>query len=200
MTGWIGRWLLMVIGALAASACSMETAINAMSSAEDRQFAQDFVTNLKAGNEAWLSARMDPQVWAQSEAGLKQVAAFYPPDPSRTTLVGYHVATNSVAGGTSTRQQEFVLVSEGAGRWAVTEIATLADDRPVRVVAWRVVPHSARPPALEFYEASRKAVPYMWGLGLAVIAVLGGTLWAYLRYRRRKREAARARVAGERPW
>ncbi|HEX8642737.1 MAG TPA: hypothetical protein VF702_02355 [Allosphingosinicella sp.] len=195
MTGWLGRWLLALIAALTASACSLETAINAMSSAEDRQFAQDFVINLKAGNEAWLSSRMDPQVWIESGPGMKQVASFYPPEPSRTILVGYHISTNSIAGGGSTRRQQFVLVTEGAGRWAVTEIHRLADGGPARVVAWRVTPRQTRPPELQGYELTQQMVPWIWALLGLFALVIAGIVWAYVRYRRRKRAAASMRYA-----
>jgi len=187
---WLGRWLL-VLGALTASACSLETAINAMTSAEDRQFAQDFVANVKSGNEAWLAARTDPQLRADIGAGLKQAAAAIPPDPSTTRLVAYHVATNSVAGGASTRRQRFTLVTEGGGRWSVTEFETLAEGGPARIVAWRVMPRATRPPELEAFELSERMVPWIWATLAGLAAVLVGILWAYLRYRRRKREARR---------
>lgn len=182
------RGLVALAACLLAGGCSMETAINAMSSEEDRRFAQDLVANVRAGNSAWLEERADPSVQGQLGGPVKEAAALFPAEPGTTRLVGYNVSSSSIAGAGSTRTQEFVLVTEAGGRWIVTELATLArDGGPTRITGWRSTARSERPPELGFYEASERLVPWLWGLGVLFIGVLIAIVWALVRYNRRKR-------------
>ena len=49
---------------LLAAACSMRSAIETLTSPEDRAFAQEMVTRLRSGDEAWLQRHFDPALWA----------------------------------------------------------------------------------------------------------------------------------------
>jgi hypothetical protein len=194
MTDWLKTLVAMLAATLALAGCSLQTALDSMTSPEDRQFAQAFVSHLQAGDEAWIRARMDPAQAGAAGNTVKSAGALIPPPPARTRLVGYQVATQTT-NGASARTQTFVLATEGAGRWSVTEFTRRASNGgPALVTAWRVTPHTQRPAELVMFDASEKAVPYLWGLGIAFVAVLAAIVVFIVRYRRRRR----AQMAGHR--
>jgi hypothetical protein len=173
--------------------CSVEDAIDRMASDEEKRFAQQVVTDLRTRNLARLREHFDPAAWAQSERMLEQAAAFYPPGRGNSRLIGYHHNTRMNAGGATERMAQYVLVTEGSGRWAVTvfETHSRGDARP-RITGWRVRPSTERPRELAMVDASNRMVPYMRAVGVGFLLVLVGTLVAFIRYRRQKR----ARLTG----
>ncbi|HEY0011287.1 MAG TPA: hypothetical protein VGB79_00370 [Allosphingosinicella sp.] len=191
MTDWLGRIAALLLGVLALSGCSMETAINAMSTAEDRQFAQDFVANVRAGDEGWLEQHMHPGLWARtSNMVAARKGLFGEGGPGTTTLVGYQVSAMQ-SGGRSSRTVSFTLITETGRSWTETRFEAVSEnDGPLLVSDWLVLPHGRRPAALNMFETSKKAVPWLWGFSIALILGLVAIVWAVVRSRRRRREAA----------
>jgi len=190
MKGWMARLILGVMGALALAACSMQSMIEAMSTPEERQFAQDFVSNLRSGNEAWFQERMAGENWEGSKSMFTARRGLFPRERGTTTLTSYSMSVNRDPGGRTVRSVSYALVTEAGGQWIETRIETFAEDdaRP-QVTDWSVVPLSGRPPELAFMEASEKAVPWMWGFAALLLAIIGGIVWAIVRHSRRKRDA-----------
>lgn len=180
-------FLLLLVGLVAA--CSMRSAMNAMTSPEDRAFAQAMVDNLRSGNQAWLERHFDPELWRESSKRLAEVPALYPTAPGATEMVSYNFQTRNV-GAAAERRQEFTLVTEGGGRWAVTSFRTFAAGGAApKVVQWRVVPHATEPQELAMLRSMDRAVPWMWaGVG-AVILFLVGIVALIVRSNRRRRNA-----------
>ncbi|HEX8194503.1 MAG TPA: hypothetical protein VF552_16565 [Allosphingosinicella sp.] len=193
MTSWL-RSLIALAALLAAGACSLETAINAMSTEQDRQFAQDVVANLRSGNEQWLAAQWDESEWARRRGDVKRFSRLLADVPGPPRLVAYRLNSSIAAGSGTTRSQGFALVTEGPGRWVTTRMETVErSGGPRRIVRWDVAASAERPPELAMFETSEKAVPFLWGLGALALAGLVATVWGYVRYRRRKRETAAGR-------
>jgi len=169
----------------------MRSAIEAMTSPEDRAFAQEMVDRLRSGDDDWLRQRFDPALWEQSGKQLAQVPGLYPDVPGTTELVGYNFSTNSTGGGTE-RSKEYTLVTHGGGRWTVTTIATFSTGGPDRVVRWSVVPHTSPPPQLTVIETFESALPWIWGTLVAVLVLVGGLIFWLVRRSRRRRSAQAA--------
>ncbi len=168
--------------------------MNAMTSEEDRAFAQAMVDNLRNGNQAWLEQHFDPELWQQSAKQLGEVPALYPPVPGATELVSYNFHSSNI-GGAAERSQEFTLVTEGGGRWAVTRFRTFAAGGAApRVVQWSVVPHPTAPPELAMLRAMDRAVPWLWAGAGFVLLLVAGIIWLIVRSNRRKRDS----LAGQR--
>ncbi len=112
----------------------------------------------------------DPELWQQSAEQLGEVPALYPPVPGATELVSYNFHFSNI-GGAAERSQEFTLVTEGGGRWAVTRFRTFAAGGAApRVVQWSVVPHPTAPPELAMLRAMDRAVPWLWaGAGFVLL-------------------------------
>lgn len=178
--------VLLLVGLLAA--CSLRGAMNAMTSEEDRAFAQAMVDNLRSGNQAWLEQHFAPELWQASAKELGDVPALYPSVPGTTELVSYNFQSNNLGSGAQ-RTQEFTLVTEGGGRWAVTRFRTFAAGGAApRVTQWSVVPHATAPPELTMLRAMDRAVPWMWaGAGFVLLLVVGIVV-LIVRSNRRKRD------------
>ena len=67
--GWARHLVLLTLLILAA-ACSMEAAIEKLSSPEDRAFAMRFVDNVRSGDEEALKPEFDPELWEKSRGQL----------------------------------------------------------------------------------------------------------------------------------
>ncbi|HYI63958.1 MAG TPA: hypothetical protein VEW71_03645 [Allosphingosinicella sp.] len=192
----LARRTLLLFLVLLAGACSLRGAMNAMTSPEDRAFAQAMVDNLRSGNEAWLQQRFDAELWTESGKQLAGVPALYPNVPGTTELVAYSVNSNNIGSASSERTQEFTMVTEGGGRWAVTKFRTLAaGGAPPRVVQWSVVPHTTEPSELAILKAMDKAVPWIWGGLIFVLLLIAGIVVLIVRGNRRRRAA----LAGQPP-
>jgi hypothetical protein len=191
MAAW-RRALAAVAAALLIGGCSMETVVNAMTSEEDRRFAQAFVASARAGNEEWLREHSDPRFWDERGKEAESFSGHFPPQQGTTRLVGYQGSSQTVAGEGSTRRQRFVLVTEAGGSLGGQRgVETVArDDGPARIVGWSVAPSSERPAELAAFEASDKLVPWLRAFAAALFLVGGAIVWAFVRYRRRKRDAA----------
>ena len=180
---------LLLAVSLLLGGCSVESAIDRLATPQEKSFAQQVVNDLRTRNLARLRDRFLPETWHQAEHMLSRAAAFYPTGQVRTRLIGYHYASRLHLGGASERLVQYVLVTEGGGRWAVTALETYAlGDAPPRIRSWRVRPSAQRPPELAMVDASNRMVPYMWALAAGFVLVLIGTLVAFIRYRRQKRE------------
>lgn len=180
---------LVLLMLLLLGACSMEAAIEKMSSPEDRAFAMRFVDNVRTANEEALRPDFDAELWAKSREQLAQARPLFPPGRGSTRLVGYHVAT-SIANGASSTTKEFILVTTDRTHWTRTRVVTLAQGGPARVVEWNVDGFSEPPPELRMYESMERLAP--WIQAGALILLVGGIalVWWLVR-RSRRRSAAR---------
>jgi hypothetical protein len=190
------RRVFVLIFVLLLGACSLRGAMNAMTSPEDRAFAQAMVDNLKGNNQAWLESHFDPDLWAESGKELGRVPALYPSVPGPTELVSYSFNSSNIGSASSERTQDFTLVTEGGGRWAVTRFRTHATGgRAAQVVQWSVVPHQSEPPELAILKTMDKAVPWIWGGLIFVLLVIVGIMVLIVRSSRRRRDP----LAGQGP-
>ena len=181
-----GRAFILLIFAFL-SACSMRSAINAMTSPEDRALAQDMVRNLRSGNEDWLRERFRPDLWEQSGKQLAEVPGMYPDVPGETELISYNFRTNMSGAGTE-RSKSFTLVTHGGGRWTVTSFTTHSTGGPEQVIQWNVVPHSSPPPEFTTFQAVETAMPWIQAvLVIGVLAVIALIVWLVRRSRRKHR-------------
>ncbi len=181
-------WLIFGLFAIfLLGACTMRSAIDAMSSPEDRAFANQMVERLRSGDSEWLRGHFDEALWEESAKQLGQVPAMFPGQAGTTELVGFNVSTN-MAGGATERSKEYTLVTEGEGRWTVTTFRTHSNGGPDRVVQWRVVPHNSQPPELAMIRGFDAAIPWVWG-ALAVIAAMAAALIVWLVRRSRRKRA-----------
>lgn len=179
-----GRALVLILVALLA-ACSMRSALNALTSEEDRAFAHQMVERLRAGDSTWLEQRFDPELWAQSGKQIGGVPELYPTVPGTTEIVGFNVST-STTNGRSERIREFTLVTHGGGRWTTTFFRTESSGGPDRVMAWRVTPSSAPPPELTMIESWDRVVPWVWaGVAIVLIGFTALIVWLVRRSRRK---------------
>lgn len=167
------------------AACSMRSAIDAMSSPEDRAFAQEVVDHLRRADSAWLQARFEPGLWERTNAQIAQVPELFPTVPGETQLVGY--STNSdFANGVTESTREFTLITEGGGRWTTTRLMTRSTGGPTQIVAWYVEPHDQRPPELVFAEGWERVIPWLWGGLIFVLLLVGGIVFLIIRHVGRK--------------
>jgi hypothetical protein len=170
-----------------AAACSMEAAINKLSSAEDRAFAQRFVADVRRGDAEALAPQFDPELWVKSRDQLPMARALFPAGEGTTRLIGFHVSAN-LTNGQSTTSKQYVLVTTDGSHWTRTIVATLARDGPARVVEWNVNGFKAPPPELEMYESMERAAPWVQAGAVLFLLALVGLVWWLVR-RSRKRAA-----------
>ncbi len=168
-------------------ACSMRSAINSLTSPEDRAFAQEMVTRLRNGDQGWLQQRFHPELWAESGKQLGSVPGLYPSVPGTTEIVAFNVSSSMTGGGTE-RNKEFTLVTHGGGRWTVTSFRTYSTGGPDQVVQWRVTPHDAEPPELAMLNGIDAVLPWVWGGIVAGILLFGGLIFWLVRRSRRKHD------------
>ena len=165
----------------------MRGAVQAMTSPEDRAFAQEIVESLRSGDEARLQRHFDPELWTQSAKQLSSVPAMFPQVSGETEITGFSTSTN-VANGATERSRQFTLVTHGGGRWTVTSFRTHSRGGPDRIVQWQVVPHDSEPPELTMLNAMDSALPWIWGI---LLVLAGGftllIVWLVRRSRRKQR-------------
>ena len=178
---------LVLLVLLLLGACSMEAAIEKLSSPEDRAFAMRFVANVRSGNEAALRPDFDPGLWAKSRDQLAMARPLFPPGEGTTRLIGYHIATN-VTNGASSTTREYILVTTDGTHWTRTRILTLAQGGPARVVEWSVNGFGEPPPELKMYESMERLAP--WLQAGALIVLIGGIGLVWWLVRRSRRRAA----------
>jgi hypothetical protein len=169
-------------------ACSMKTAIDRMSSADDRAFAQRFVDAMRTGTIATLRPNFDESLWADSVAQFPQARSFYPVAKGETQLVGYNVFTNIGNGVTETSKQ-YTMVTNGQGHWTRTVLVTRALGDREKIVGWNVEGFSEPPPELKIYESMEAAIPWLRA-GAVMALLLVTALVAWLVHRSRRRRAA----------
>jgi len=170
------------------SACSMRTAMEAISSPEDRAFADRMVRSLRSGDRNWLEQQFDAGLWKQSAGQLDEASRLYPDVPGTTEMIGFHIATNTVNGVTE-RTREVTMVTHGNGRWTITAYRTHARDGPDRVVEWRVTPYDSAPPELVMIETIDRLMPWLWaGLVLGLLIAAGIILLIVRANQRRQKQ------------
>lgn len=182
-----GRALLLVVLALL-GACTMRSALDTLTSPQDRALAQEMVEHLRRGDAAWLQSRFQPDLWVQSGKQIQQAPALFPEVPGTTELVSFNVSS-SRSGGATERTKEFTLVTHGGDRWTVTRFRTFSTGGPDQVVQWSVTPHTSPPPELTLLKTWDAAVPWIWA-GLAVLLLSVGVLVVWLVRRSGKRRQA----------
>lgn len=170
------------------SACSMRSAIETLSSEQDRAFAQEMVDRLRRGDRAWLQRHFDPSLWIRSAGPLEAAPGMFPREAGTTEIIGSNISANIVNGRTE-RSKEFTLVTEGGGRWTVTRFRTYSTGGPEQVVEWRVTPHDSIPPELAMLRAWDRMLPWVWA-GLVVTVVGFGALIVWLVRRSRRKHRA----------
>ena len=117
-----GQALLLLL-ALILGACTMRSALDAMTSPEDRAFATSMIDHLRTGDEDWLRARFSPDLWEQSAKRVGQAPEMFPSTPEATELVAFSTISSNRNGATE-RTKSFILVTHGGGRWTVTSFRT----------------------------------------------------------------------------
>ena len=182
---WLFRFILLPVLALTA-ACSMEGAINRMTSAEDRAFALDFVDHVRRGNAERLKPLFDPELWAKSNDQLAKARPLFPPGEGETKLVSYHFETN-LTDGTSESRKEYILVTTDRTHWTRTRLITFARNGTARIVEWNVEGFDEPPPELKLYETMEEAAP--WIQGVALLLLLGAIALVWWLVRRSRRRA-----------
>lgn len=188
---------LVLLASLALAACSVRGTLDAVTPEADQVFAREMVAKLRAGDRAWLQRHFDPELWAKSGEQIGAVPSLFPAEAGSTELIGFHVSS-SLTNGRTERSKAYNLVTQGGGRWTVTDFRTYSTGGPDRVVQWSVVPHDAIPPELAMIEAWDKALPWVWGTLLAVL-LGGGGLIVWLVRRSHRRHDPWAGREGERP-
>ena len=183
---WLFRMILLSALALT-GACTMEGAINRMTSAEDRAFALGFVDDVRRGNAERLEPLFDPELWAKSKDQLPQARTLFPPGKGETKLVSYHFETNLTDGSRDTRK-DYVLVTTDRTHWTRTRLITRATNGPARIVEWNVEGLGEPPPELKLYETMEEAAP--WIQGVALLLFLGAVALVWWLVRRSRRSAA----------
>ena len=178
---------LILVLALLVGACTMRSAINTMTSQEDRAFAQAMVDNLRRGNTAWLQQHFRPDLWESSAKQIADVPAMFPSEAGTTEIVNFSVSTN-LTNGTTERNKEFALVTQAGGRWTVTRFRTFSSNGPEQVVQWSVVPSNSPPPELAVMETWDSIVPWIWAGLFIILAAVGGLVFWLVRRSRRKRD------------
>jgi hypothetical protein len=182
------RHLVLLMLLMVAAACSMEAAIEKLSSPEDRAFAMRFVDNVRSANEEALKPEFDAELWAKSREQLPLARPLFPPGRGSTRLIGYHIATNVTNGASSTRK-EYILVTTDQTHWTRTRIVTLAENGPARVVEWNVNGFGEPPPELRMYESMERFVPWLQAGALILLVGGIGLVWWLVRRSRRRAEA-----------
>ena len=173
---------------LSLGACSMRSAMEKMTSEEDRAFAQEMVTRLRQGDAEWLQARFDPQLWAQSGKEVAGAGQHYPAVPGTTEMVSFSTSTGTTNGAYQ-RTREYSLVTHGGGRWTTTSFTTHSTGGPDLVVSWRATPHDREPTELTMLNSIDNALPWIQA-GMVAVLVGAGFLvfWLVRRSRRRRRD------------
>ena len=184
--GWVRQLGLVLLLTLAA-ACSMDAAIEKLSSPEDRAFAMRFVEAVRDGDQQALRPNFDDELWARSAGQLRQAQALFPRGQGSTKLIGYRVAKNVTNGASSTTKQ-FILVTTDGAHWTRTRIVTLAEGGPARVAEWNVEGFDRPPPELEMYESMERLAP--WLQAGALIGLIGGIALVWWLVRRSRRRTA----------
>lgn len=170
----------------------MRSALNALTSPEDRAFAMDMVDHLRRGDEAWLRQRFRPDLWEQSAKQIGQAAGLYPTVPGTTEIIGFNVSTRT-ANGRTERDRQFTLVTQGGGRWTVTSFRTYSSNGgPDQVVEWNVTPHTTEPTELTMMNAWDRLLPWFWAGAILILAGIGALIYWLVRRSRRKQAAGRA--------
>ena len=185
--GWARHLVLLML--LALGACSMQAAIDKMSSPEDRAFAIRFVDQVRSGDEEALKPHFDPELWAKSRGQLAQARPLFPPGRGSTRLIGYHIAT-SVTNGASSTTKDYILVTTDQTHWTRTRVVTLAEGGPARVVEWSVNGFAEPPPELKMYESMERLAPWLQAGALILLVGGIGLVWWLVRRSRRRASAS----------
>lgn len=177
---------LLVAGLLGlAAACSLDGAIEAMSSEQDRAMAREFVESIRQRDAAALQAMVDPQLWRRSAAQFEQAAGLFPRRTGETRLIGYRFNAQA-NGGASRTEKEFTLVTSDEAHWTTTRFTTVQQggSEPM-VVEWHV--EGAEEPPVELEAMETVGAVFMW-TGIAALVLLAGlvllVVWLVRRSRR----------------
>jgi hypothetical protein len=189
---WLVRNILLFCVVLTAG-CTMQGAIERFSSPEDRAFAQRFVDDVRSGNVEALKPEFDDRLWADSREQLPKAPSLFPPAKGETKLIGFSISTNVTNGASSTRK-EYTLVTTDQTHWTVTQLVTLAEGGPARVVGWDVNGFKQPPPELVFYETLNWLLPWLQAAGLICLIGVALLIWWLVR-RSRRRAAARTETS-----
>ena len=167
-------------------ACSLRSAIDALSTPEDRAFAQDFVAKMRSGDVKSLQPLFDEQTWVESEPQLARAQSYYPDSPGTTELIGFHIQSNNT-NGVASQSKDYTLVTNDGSHWTTTLIRTQSSQGgPHRIVGWNVTGGPEMPPAYRQYQSMEAAIPWMWGGGLFGLLLFGGLIFWLVRRSRRK--------------
>jgi hypothetical protein len=94
----------------------------------------------------------------------------FPKESGKTEILGFQIST-SVADGKTERSKSFTLVTQGGGRWTVTDFSTRSTGGPDQIVQWTVTPYDEPPPELAMLEGMDRALP--WAAAAFALLVLG---------------------------
>ncbi|HEX8125884.1 MAG TPA: hypothetical protein VF548_09915 [Allosphingosinicella sp.] len=166
-------------------ACSIRGAIDAATPKADRAFGEEMVSRLRSGDRAWIENQFTPELWAESGDKLESVPAMFPKEAGKTEMLGFQISTNMTNGRTE-RSKDFTLVTEGGGRWTVTNFSTYATGGPDRVVQWSVTPYDEPPPELAMLDTMDRALP--WVAAVFALLLFGGGALIFWLVRRSRRK------------
>ncbi|MBC7986967.1 MAG: hypothetical protein H7X93_09935 [Sphingomonadaceae bacterium] len=176
---------LVALGALAA--CSLQGAIDAMVSDEDREMVEEFIDDIRDGNLEDLREEFDEDIWAQSEPQLEAAAELFPEGDSETRFVAYSVNSNLDDGDRRTTK-EFRVLTTDEDTWTITQIDTTAVNGRQRITAWNVEAYDEEPEEVAVLESAGTVMLWFSIIGLAfLIGVVVLIVWLIRRSRRNTR-------------
>ncbi len=181
------RSLTALLALMLATACSMDTMIENMTSEEDRAMTQAFIDHIRARDMAALEAMIDPGLWKESVAPLEQAATMYPEGGGETRIMSYSMNSDGLGDSTRTRK-DFILVTTDERLWTTTEIVTLQEGGDPAIIGWHV-DNSDEPPAeLEIME--NMGTVFLWAGIIGLVILIGIVVLVVWLVRRSRRKSA----------
>jgi hypothetical protein len=188
----------MLLALVLLGACSLRGAIEAATPKSDRAFAQEMVVHLRGGDRAWLEKHFTPELWAESVGDLESVPPLFPKEIGKTEILAFQISTN-MANGRTERSKSFTLVTQGAGRWTVTDFSTHSTGGPDRVVQWTVTPYDKPPPELAMLDGIDRVLPWAGAVFVLLLLGGGGLIFWLVRRSQRKHDPWRGGPSSGRP-
>lgn len=186
MVSSLVRNLVILLFASLATACSMQGMIEAMTSEEDRAFAQSFVDNIQAGDSAALQEMVDPELWKESAGQLEQAATLFPDGDSETQIIAYSMNSDGL-GEFARTEREFTLVTTDQTHWTTTRLKTFQEGSDPLIISWNVDGSSERPADMEMME--NVGTVFMWAGIIALLIFVGIIVLIVWLVRRSRRNA-----------
>lgn len=186
------RSLMAVLALMLATACSLDTMIENMTSEEDRAMTQSFIDHVRARDMAALGAMIDPDIWKESVAPLEEAATLYPEGGGETRIISYSMNSDGFGDGARTRK-DFVLVTTDERLWTTTEIVTLQEGGDPMIIGWHVDNANEAPAELEIME--NMGTVFLWAGIIGLVFLIGIVILVVWLVRRSRRKSANAGIS-----